>query len=84
MKTENMISTAIDFDLKTGLSKTRKPLQRRLSAMKGLFYDDHAYQDKLSKEDVLVYEFFDMGVPESEAEIAYGTSITSPLAGSIA
>jgi len=78
MNKENMISTAVDFDLQTGLSKTRKPIQRRLSAMKGLFYDDHAFQDQLGKEDVLVYEFFDMGVPESEAEIAYGTSITYP------
>ena len=75
---ENMVSTVVDFDLHTGLSRTRQPLQRRLSAMKGLFYDDHALQDQLSKEDVLVYEFFDMGVPESEAEIAYGTSITYP------
>lgn len=78
MNKENMVSTAVDFDLHTGLSRTRKPLQRHLSAMKGLFYDDHALQDQLNKEDVLVYEFFDMGVPESEAEIAYGTSITYP------
>src|SRR4030067_2869678 len=78
MNKVNMFSTSVDFDLHTGLSKTRKSLQRRLSAMKGLYYDDLALQDQLSKEDVLVYEFFDMGVPESEAEIAYGTSITYP------
>lgn len=78
MSKDNMVSTSIDFDLKTGLSKTRKPLQRCLSAMKGMFHDDLALQQQLIKEDLLVYEFFDMGVPQSEAEVAYGTSITYP------
>lgn len=78
MSMEQLVSSAVDFDLNTGLSKARKPLQRRLSAMKGLFNDDRALQDQLGKEDLLVYEFFDMGVPDSEAEVAYGTSITYP------
>ncbi len=78
MSMDNLVSTLTDFDLKTGLSKTKQPLQRLLSKMKGMFYDEAAYAEQVKKEDVLVYEFFDMGVPESEKEIAYGTSITYP------
>jgi glucose-6-phosphate isomerase len=78
MSMANPLSTVVDFDLTTGLSKTRQPLQRQLSQLKGLFSDDVAYQAQLNIKDVLVYEFFDMDVPTSEKEIAYGTSITYP------
>jgi glucose-6-phosphate isomerase len=78
MSMENLVSTLVDFDMHTGLSKSRKPLQRYLSKMKGMFSDERAYEAQLKKEDVLVYEFFDMGVPDSEKEVAYGTSITYP------
>lgn len=75
---ENMVSVLTDFDLTTGLSKSQQSLQRFLSNMNGMFADEAAYTEQVSKKDVLVYEFFDMGVPESEKEIAYGTSITYP------
>ena len=75
---ETMKSTIVDFNLASGLSKSRKPLQRRLSDMKGIFFDEVAYDEHVKKEDILVYEFFDIGVPDSEKEIAYGTSITYP------
>lgn len=78
MSMENKVSTLVDFDLTTGLSQTRKPLQRQLSNMKGLFYDTAALEAQLAQGNPLVYEFFDMGVPDSEKEIAYGTSITYP------
>jgi glucose-6-phosphate isomerase, archaeal len=66
-----------DFSLVTGLSQTKKPLQRRISAMAGMYADQEAAK-RLTEEDVLVYEFFDMGVPNSSGEVAYGTSITYP------
>jgi len=78
MSMENLVSTVVDFDLKTGLSQSRKPLQRHLSKMANMFYDEQAFHAILSREDVLVYEFFDMQVPESPNEVAYGTSITYP------
>jgi glucose-6-phosphate isomerase, archaeal len=78
MSMEKLVSTLTDFDLTTGLSQTRKPLQRFLSNMKGLFSDEAARASAEAKENKLVYEFFDMGVPDSEKEIAYGTSITYP------
>jgi glucose-6-phosphate isomerase len=78
MSMANKVSTLVDFDLKNGLSATRQPLQRRLNNMKGMFADQAAYDARLQAENVLVYEFFDMGVPDSEKEVAYGTSITYP------
>lgn len=76
MHKNRMLSTLIDFDLVSGLSKTRKPLQRYLSQMRNMFSDKDAFEAQLGKKDLLIYEFYDMGVPESINEIAYGTSIT--------
>lgn len=78
MSMENPVSTLVDFDLHTGLSDTAESLKRYLSKMAGMFHDEQAFQDQLDKEDVLIYEFYDMDVPDSEKEIAYGTSITYP------
>ncbi len=46
--------------------------------MKGMFHDKFAFDAALKSGDRLVYEFFDMGVPHSEKDVAYGTSITYP------
>ena len=78
MSMENLQSVLTDFDMNSGLSKTKESLQRKLSKMKGMFSDEEAYDKALAKEDTLVYEFYDMGVPDSEKEVAYGTSITYP------
>ena len=78
MSMHDLVSTLTDFDMTSGLSQSAKPLQRHLSNMKGMFADEAAYADQLETDDVLVYEFFDMGVPDSEKEVAYGTSITYP------
>ena len=75
---ENMKSTLVDFDLTTGLSKSKRPIKRYLSNMKEMFFNGPAYDEQMRVEDILVYEFHDMGVPESEQEVAYGTSITYP------
>lgn len=71
-------SVVTDFDLHSGLSSSRDSLKRRLSNLRGIFADSEAYDAALAEEDRLVYEFYDMGVPEKESEIAYGTSITYP------
>lgn len=75
---KNPKSTAIDFDMATGLSKIREPGKRPLSKLKGLFYDEAAYNSIVKGNDPLVYEFYDMGVPELDSDIAYGTSICYP------
>jgi glucose-6-phosphate isomerase len=46
--------------------------------MKGMFADQTAFEAQLAVDNVLVYEFFDMGVPETSGDVAYGTSITYP------
>lgn len=68
----------INFDLKSGLSGQRKPTQRKLSNMRGMFNDEEALQRMLDKEDTLVYEFYELGAPENAGDIAFGTSITYP------
>lgn len=78
MAARQMASTAVDFDFKTGLTESRTPLRRYLSAMKGMFHDAQAYERALVAGDTLVYEFYDMGLPEAPTEVAYGTSITYP------
>jgi glucose-6-phosphate isomerase len=78
MSMDNKASILIDFDLTSGLSASKKPLQRYLSNMKGIFSDQAAVEAQLVQENVLVYEFFDMGVPETSGDVAYGTSITYP------
>jgi glucose-6-phosphate isomerase len=74
----NVKSTLIDFDLVSGLSSKKEPIHRRLSNMKPMFHDAAAVEAELKKGDKLIYDFFDMGVPESSGDVAYGTSITYP------
>lgn len=77
--TQIAAATLTDFDLRTGLSDRVRPLQRRLSAMRGMFLDAAALEALVAATgDPIVYEFFDMGLPEDAREVAYGTSITHP------
>ena len=63
------------FDLQSGLSPTAKPIQRHLSEMAGMYLDQTALAEMTKEADPLVYEFYDMGVPDSPGAIAYGTTI---------
>ena len=68
----------IDFNLKTGLSKTVDTGKRYLSQMKGMFADSAAFEKKLSEGDSLVYEFHGLPLPEHEGDLAFGCSILNP------
>lgn len=70
-----MLSKLVRFSLADGLSPDASPIQRRLSNMKGMYADDTAYASMVRENDPLVYEFHDMGLPEREGAIAFGTSI---------
>lgn len=74
------LSKLITFDLKTGLAgkKDAESLKRPLSRLKDIFSDRSATTALLEKGDPLVYEFYDMGIPEKAGEIAFGTSIVYP------
>ena len=75
---EELRSRAVQFSLETGLSSGVTSVQRMLSAMRGMYADAEAYEELLAHKDLLVYEFYDMGVPSEPGEIAFGTSITYP------
>jgi glucose-6-phosphate isomerase len=53
-------------------------IQRRLSAMKGQFSDEAAYQEMLSAEDTLVYEVYEITRPPVAGEVLHGLSIIHP------
>lgn len=78
MPMDDFKSLAIPFDLITGLSSARTSTTRRLSKMQGMYADADAFEAMVRSADPLVYEFYDMHLPESAAEIAFGTSITYP------
>ena len=71
-------SFAVDFSLLTGLSKTAESSKRYLSAVANMFNDKAAADEMLKKSDPLVYEFYELGVPENAGDIAFGASITYP------
>ena len=56
----------------------RAPLRRSLSAMAGMYADADAVAAQLAADDLLVYEFYDMGVPATSGDVAYGTSVVRP------
>jgi glucose-6-phosphate isomerase len=68
----------LDFALAGGLSKKAASTKRKLSQMRGMFADTAAYERALQSGDPLVYEFYELGVPETSGHLAFGTSITYP------
>ena len=72
------MSSGISFDLKTGLSPGTASLKRKLSDMRGMFFAGDALEKMIKAGDELMYEFYDMHIPEVPTEIAFGTSITYP------
>jgi glucose-6-phosphate isomerase len=69
----------VDFDLKTGLSKSSaESSKRHLSQMRGMYADEVATEALIKNGDPLVYEFYEMGAPETAGDLAFGTSITYP------
>ncbi len=53
-------------------------IERRLSALKGMFLDEAAYQKMLAKEDSLVYEVYEVTRPPAAGELPCGISIVHP------
>lgn len=74
----NMRSRLVHFDLATGLSPDAKPLQRRLSQMRGMFLDEERRCRMAAEQDLVVYEFYDLGVPQTSGDVAFGTSVIYP------
>ncbi len=66
------------FDLKTGMSNEKEPTRRILSNMKGMYADDAAFDAAVKANDELVYEFYELKLPETPGDLLFGTSIVYP------
>lgn len=75
---EKLVPFSVYFSLNNGLSDSRPSLKRHLSKMRGMYADDRAFEAMLSQGDELLYEFYDLAVPEAEGNLAFGTSIVYP------
>ncbi len=53
-------------------------IQRRLSDMKGQYFDQVAFLEMLSQEDQLLYEVYELKRPEVAGELLHGISIVHP------
>jgi glucose-6-phosphate isomerase len=51
---------------------------RRLSAMEGQYADERSYEAMLAREDVVLYEVYEIRRPEAPGELLHGTSIVHP------
>jgi len=71
-------SFTVDFDLQNGFSRSAETTKRYLSNMKDMYYDQNAAKDILKKDDPLIYEFYELGCPEREGDLAFGTTILYP------
>lgn len=69
---------ALDFDLTTGLSKARQSTKRPLSKMKGMYADNTAFEAAVQNNDPLIYEFYELDLPETAGDLLFGTSILYP------
>ena len=68
----------IDFSLLNGLSETGVSTKRKLSQMQGMYADAEAAQKAVEGGDPVVYEFYEIGAPEHQGDVAFGTSIVYP------
>lgn len=59
-------------------SRVDNHIERHLSALKGQFFDQPAYDKMLSAEDQLIYEVYEIKRPEVVGEMLMGISIVHP------
>lgn len=76
--TKNVNPFSMFFDLANGKSSDKESSKRLLSNMKGMFNDEAALQQMVDEEDRLVYEFYELDLPNTDGNILFGTSIVYP------
>ncbi len=74
----NIKSKAIRFNLEDGISPECKSTKRMLSAMNGMYFNNQKLKEMIKVEDILVYKFYELDIPKSPGELAYGTTILYP------
>jgi len=75
---EYLKSLLLTFDMKTGKSPEAKTIERPLSEMEKMYADEEVRKRMVENGDPLVYEFYDLGLPDNSGEVAFGTSIVYP------
>jgi glucose-6-phosphate isomerase len=75
---ENKKSSAVIFNLEDGISPDYESTKRMLSAMAGMYLNNEKLKEMISEKDILVYEFYELGIPEKPGDLAYGTTILYP------
>lgn len=78
MSDMNLKPFSMFFDLQTGLSKDNQTTRRTLSDMKGMYADEAALEAAIKANDELVYEFYELKLPENPGDLLFGTSIVYP------
>ncbi len=53
-------------------------IQRRLSSMRGMFADGDAFETLLKKQDSVLYEVYELTLPEVAGELLHGLSVVHP------
>lgn len=66
------------FSLADGKSPDQSSTKRHLADVKQMFVDTVEAERILEKENPLVYEFYELGIPSDPGDLAFGTSITYP------
>lgn len=71
---------SIYFDRETGKApeSQAKPLQRYLADMTNMFAHSNIAQRLAMTENPLVYEFYDLHIPQKDTNLSFGTSIVYP------
>lgn len=73
------VEKPIYFNEKTGLGDCKTPpLSRRYSDMKNMYLDEEERKLKEKDNNNIIYQFYDMGVPEKGSDLSFGTSIVYP------
>lgn len=68
----------VGFDQQSGLSSDRVSTKRYLSKLRTVFSDTEALSALLMHDDPLVYEFYEMQMPDHPGDLQFGTSIVYP------
>lgn len=72
------IGFSLDFNLQNGFSCHADSSKRYLSQMADMYCDTDSVREILSREDPLIYEFYELGCPERAGDLSFGTTILYP------
>jgi len=68
----------VPFSLADGKNPGQSSTKRHLADVKQMFMDAAEAERILERENPLVYEFYELGIPSHPGDLAFGTSITYP------